>query len=100
MRNCQHCNAYLRDIESQNRVNHILHLFISAFTLGVWGIVWALLSIKTTYICKKCELPSEFKNIVPIVYLCVVAVCVGLSILGHTVGRQQVKAKTHHVKNS
>ena len=38
---CRHCNKNV--MTQKNTPNHLLHLILSVFTLGLWVIVWLLL---------------------------------------------------------
>lgn len=51
---CNHCNKNV--MATGTTPNHILHFFLTIFTLGTWGVVWFLLSIGKIggYRCVEC----------------------------------------------
>lgn len=51
-RYCKGCRQYR--LFDKQRVNHLLHFFISLLSAGVWAIVWALLVIANMFRRYRC----------------------------------------------
>ncbi len=53
-RYCSFCKKHTLAVGT--KPNHILHLFLTIFTMGLWGIVWILLAVGTigNYRCTVC----------------------------------------------
>ena len=53
-RYCAHCGKNV--MATGTTPNHLLHFFLTLFTLGLWAIVWILLSIGKIggYRCSQC----------------------------------------------
>ena len=51
---CNNCNKDILAVGS--KPNHILHFILTICTLGVWGLVWILMSIGKIggYRCSEC----------------------------------------------
>jgi hypothetical protein len=49
-----------RNTKHSFEVNHVLHLLISIFVIGLWVPVWAYLNYTTEYTCDRCG--SEFED--------------------------------------
>lgn len=52
-----YCDVCERRVYATGRApNHVLHLVLTVFTGGLWGIVWALLAAGTigNYRCTRC----------------------------------------------
>lgn len=50
---CKACNGNV--LAERKGTNHLLHFFLSLFTLGFWVIIWILHSIKIGgWKCPKC----------------------------------------------
>lgn len=43
MHECKNCQRHTMHLEQ--KPNHILHLLMSVFTIGLWVIVWLMVSI-------------------------------------------------------
>lgn len=51
---CPHCDR--RMLAIGNKPNHLLHFFLTLFTLGLWLLVWLLVTIGSVggYRCTHC----------------------------------------------
>ena len=39
--------------------SHVLHLILTLFTAGVWGIIWMILYFKESYRCTECGMQTS-----------------------------------------
>ena len=50
---CYNCNKRTKAVKPA--INHILHLLLSVFMLGIWLIVWAILGIRQRIAIPTCD---------------------------------------------
>jgi hypothetical protein len=51
---CWHCQKNV--MAQKNTPNHVLHLLLTIFTAGLWGIVWLIVTLSNIggYRCTQC----------------------------------------------
>lgn len=56
-RYCNHCKKNI--MATKTTPNHILHLILTIFTAGMWGVVWMILYFKESFRCTECGMETS-----------------------------------------
>lgn len=81
MKQCENCGNVFLPKEEVNKVNHLLHFFLSILTCSLWIFVWCGISINSIYKCEKCNKTTTFTNFFPVIFIGLWVLIIALYII-------------------